>query len=86
MYKKYGIDVEAVDAEVIMDDDIFSIFESDNVYVTVREGENEYNVEISGVEENANGYDDYQAEEIENVLINMIKADMKDFGYDFYTN
>lgn len=85
MHKKYRIDVEAVDAEVIMDDDIFSMFEGDNVYVTVREGDKDYHVEISGVEESTDGYDDYQAEAIENALINMIKADIKDFEYDFYT-
>ncbi len=85
MHKKYGIDVEAVNADVIMEDDIFSTFEGDNVDVTVREGEKEYHVEISGVEESTDGCDDYQAKKIENVLINMIKADMKDFEYDFYT-
>lgn len=85
MHKKYGIDFEAVDADVMMDDDIFSTFEGDTVDVTVRESEKEYHVEISGVEESTNGCDDYQAEAIEKALINMIKADIKDFEYDFYT-
>ncbi|MDE6780900.1 MAG: hypothetical protein K2J40_05515 [Ruminococcus sp.] len=81
---KYGIDVEVVSADVIMEDDIFSMFEGNNVKVTVREGDKEYHVKISGVEENADGYDDYQAEEIEKALIDMIKADIStDFEYDF---
>jgi len=85
MSRKYGIDVESVDAEVDMDDDIFSTFEGNTVFVTVHEGNKEYHVDISGIEENADGCDDYQAEEIENAVINMIKADIKDFEYDFYT-
>ncbi|MDE6798560.1 MAG: hypothetical protein K2J36_11210, partial [Ruminococcus sp.] len=84
--KKYGIDVEAVDVYVEMDDDIFSEFESDTVWVTVRDGDKEFHVETSGVEENADGCDDYQAEEIEKDLIDMIKADMPtDFEYYFST-
>lgn len=85
MHRKYGIDVEVVDADVMMDDDIFSTFEGDTVDATVLEGDKEYHVEISGVEENAYGCDDYQDEEIENALIDMIKADIKDFEYDFNT-
>ncbi|MDE5834054.1 MAG: hypothetical protein K2H26_00880 [Ruminococcus sp.] len=85
--RKYGIEVEAVKALVLEEDDIFSSWEGDNVWVIVREGDKEYNVEISGVEENADGTDDYQAEEIEKALIDMIKADMPtDFEYDFHTD
>ncbi|MDE6425185.1 MAG: hypothetical protein K2K89_03485 [Ruminococcus sp.] len=84
--KKYGIEVEVVEVSVIEEDDIFSSWEGDNVWVTFREGDKEYNVKISGVEENADGTDDYQAEEIEKALIDMIKADMStDFEYDFHT-
>lgn len=87
MNQKYGINVEAVDARVHIDDDIFSEYETDIVFVTVREGDKEYHVDISGTEENAEGYDDYQAEDIENAVIDMIKADISgDFEYDFYTD
>lgn len=83
--KKYGIDVEVVDAYVEMEDDIFSTWEGDTVWVDVRDGDKDFNVEISGVEENAEGYDNYQADEIENALIDMIKADIPtDFEYVFY--
>ena len=85
--KKYGIEVEVVEISVIEEDNIFSIYEGDDVWVTVREGDREYHVEISGVEENADGSDDYQAEEIEKALIDMIKADMPtDFEYYFSTD
>ncbi len=85
--KKYGIEVEVVEISVIEEDDIFSSWEGDDVWVTVREGDREYHVEISGVEENADGSDDYQAEEIEKALIDMIKADMPtDFEYYFSTD
>lgn len=84
--KKYGIEVEVVEVSVIEEDDIFSSWEGDNVWVTVREGDREYHVKTSGVEENADGTDDYQAEEIEKALIDMIKADMPtDFEYYFST-
>ena len=85
--KKYGIEVEVVEISVIEEDDIFSSWEGDDVWVTVREGDREYHVETSGVEENADGSDDYQAEEIEKALIDMIKADMPtDFEYYFSTD
>lgn len=85
MREKYDTDFEVINAEVVMDDDIFSTFEGDNVFVTVRKNNGKYHVEISGVEESTDGCDDYQEEEIENALINMIKADIKDFEYDFGT-
>lgn len=83
--KKYGIDVEVVSAEVETEDDIFSIWEGSMVWVTVRDGDKNFHVKTSGVEENADGYDDYQAEEIEKALIDMIKSDIPEyFEYDFY--
>lgn len=85
MREKYDTDFEVINAEVVMDDDIFSTFEGDNVFVTVRKNNGKYHVEISGVEESTDGCDDYQADEIENALIDMIKADIKDFEYDFGT-
>ncbi|MDE6502319.1 MAG: hypothetical protein K2L10_09570 [Ruminococcus sp.] len=87
MKQKYGIEVEVVKVSVIEEDDIFSSWEGDDVWVTVSENDKEYNVKISGVEENADGLDDYQAEEIEKALIDMIKADMPtDFEYHFSTD
>ncbi|MCM1507538.1 MAG: hypothetical protein NC177_10460 [Ruminococcus flavefaciens] len=83
--KKYGVDVEAVDASIEWEDG--NDYEGDTALVSVSDGDKEYKVEISCVEENAEGYDDYQTDEIENAIIDMIKSDIPtDIEYIFYGN
>ncbi|MDE6672909.1 MAG: hypothetical protein K2K16_12060 [Ruminococcus sp.] len=63
MKQKYGIDVEVVDVD---------INGQGLAYVTVNDGENDFHVNIFP----GSRSDDYQAEEIENALLDMIKADI----------
>lgn len=73
MKQKYGIDVEAV-----------NVYGDEKVNVVVSDGEKDFHVKLN----NSNYIycsDDYQAEEIENALFDMVKADIPtacEFDFD----